>query len=533
MLTPLPATIPHLVVTAARQFGEAPAIIAEDGEAWSFRRLAEDAARAGRAFMAEGVSPGDRVAIWAPNTPQWIIATLGLQMAGGILVTMNTRFKAAEAAQILRTSGARVLVAAGDFLRTDYLAYLDGLDLPALRHRISLPAGKGQAWEDFIAGGQRVLESALDARLRSLTSDDISDMLFTSGTTGQPKGVLTTHGQNVRQYATYAACLGLRAGDRYLIVNPFFHSFGYKAGWLTALISGATTYPHAIFDAEKVLHRIERERITVMPAPPTVFQSLLAAPYREHDISSLRVVTTGSTMVPVDLVRRMRSDLGIDVVLTAYGLSESSGVVTVSSPEDDPETIATTVGRPIDGIEVKIVDHSGAMLPPGKSGELLVRSYYVMKGYHNAPEATAEAIDAEGWLHTGDIAIADTRGYLRISGRKKDMFIVGGFNCYPAEIENILLSHPAIAEAAVIGVPDERLGEVAKAFLVLEPGQALTDEEVITWSRAQMANFKVPRTVEFRSALPKNAAGKVEKTRLRVEAIPPKEGRDGATARQS
>ena len=517
MLTSLPATFPNLVLQAAREFGDAPAVIEESGAIWSYRQLEAEVRRAARAFLAAGLQLGDSAAIWSSNSVEWIVAALGLQMAGGVLVPLNTRFKGQEAAYQLTASGARVLVAAGDFLGLDYLALLDGLAIPGLTHRVSVPRGSGMSWQDFLAQGDAVPAAAVDERLVQVTPEHVCDMLFTSGTTGRPKGVLTTHGQNLRQYDVYGRSIGIRRGDRYLIVNPFFHSFGYKAGWLAAFLQGAVALPHAIFDAETVLRRIEAERITVMPGPPALFQSLLAADYRAHDLSSLRLATTGSASVPVELVHRMKNDLGIDVVLTAYGLTESSGVVTISSPDDDFETIAKTAGRAIEGIEMKIVDREGATLAAGQEGELLVRGYCVMKGYHNAPEATAEAIDAEGWLHTGDVSAIDARGILRITGRLKDMFIVGGFNCYPAEIENILLTHPEIADAAVIGAPDERMGEVAKAFLVRRPGSLLTEPAVIEWSRANMANYKVPRQVEFRDTLPKNAANKVEKFKLRAE----------------
>jgi acyl-CoA synthetase (AMP-forming)/AMP-acid ligase II len=515
MPSPLPATLPHLVLDAARAFGDAPAIVAESGERWSFRDLEREVRRAARAFLAAGLAHGERVAICAPNGPEWIFATLGLQMAGGVLVPVNTRFKGQEIAQLLNDSGARMLIAAGSFLGTDYLELLERLPLPALERRISLPEGRGIGWQDFLAEGDRLPAAAVDERLAEVTPDHICDMLFTSGTTGRPKGVLTTHGQNIRQYDVYGRSIGIRPGDHSLVINPFFHSFGYKAGWLAAFLQGATVYPHAVFDAETVLARIAAERITVMPGPPALFQGLLAAGYRDHDISSLRLSTTGSASVPVELVRQMHATLGIDQVLTAYGLSESCGVVTISSPDDDFETIATSVGRPIEGIEVKIVDAGGATLPPGAAGELLVRGYCVMKGYHEAPDATAEAIDAEGWLRTGDIAIAEPSGHLRITGRKKDVFIVGGFNCYPAEIENILLSHPDVQDVAVIGVPDQRLGEVAKAFIVRRAGSSATEEALIAWSRANMANYKVPRRIAFVADLPKNASGKVEKFKLR------------------
>jgi HIP---CoA ligase len=317
---------------------------------------------------------------------------------------------------------------------------------------------------------------------------------------------MMTHAQNLRWTRAWCDDVGLREGDRYLIVNPFFHMFGYKAGCLTSLIRGATILPVAVFDVDRVLDLVEREKITVLPGPPTLYLSLLAA-RGQRDLSSLRVAVTGSADIPVELIRRVRRELPFQDIFTGYGLTEA-GTVTLSRPGDSFEDIATTVGVPCAGYEVHVA----------ADGEVLVRSPCVMRGYLDDPAATAEAVDAQGWLHTGDLGRLDDRGRLRILGRKKDMFIVGGFNAYPAEIEGFLLEHPAVAQAAVIGVPDERLGQVGKAFVVLAaPAGAdpLTPEDLIAWSRTRMAGYKVPRTVQFLDALPLNATGKVMKDQLR------------------
>jgi acyl-CoA synthetase (AMP-forming)/AMP-acid ligase II len=319
-----------------------------------------------------------------------------------------------------------------------------------------------------------------------------------------------THGQTLRAYAEWCDLADLREGDRYLIVNPFFHIFGYKAGCIASMIRGATVLPVPVFDVDRVLELVEREKVTVLPGPPTLYQSLLAAP-SGRDLSSLRVAVTGAADIPVELVRRMKSDLPFQSIMTGYGLSEA-GTVTASRPGDSFEDIATTVGTPCDGLEVRIAD----------DGEVLVRGYSVMRGYLDDPAATAEAIDQDGWLRTGDLGELDERGHLRIVGRKKDMFIVGGFNAYPAEIEGFLLEHPAVVQVAVIGVPDERLGQVGKAFVVCRDNvggvgnvDKVSAADLIAWSRARMAGFKVPRSVEFLDELPLNATGKVMKDRLR------------------
>jgi HIP---CoA ligase len=334
-----------------------------------------------------------------------------------------------------------------------------------------------------------------------------------------PKGVMTTHGQALRVFETWSRLVGLTEGDRYLIVNPFFHTFGYKAGILACLMRGATIIPHAVFDVPTVLAKIAAERVTMLPGPPTLYQSILNHPDRESlDLSSLRLAVTGAAAVPVEMIKRMRTDLTFTTILTAYGLTESTGTATMCREGDDPETIANTSGRAIPDTEVRIVDDDGKEVVRGEPGEIVVRGYNVMRGYYEDPEQTAEAIDADGWLHTGDIGVMDDEGNVRITDRKKDMFIVGGFNAYPAEIENELLRHPSIAQAAVVGAPDERMGEVGIAFVVARAGETVDGDAVVAWAREQMANYKVPRRVEVVDALPVNASGKVLKFELRERA---------------
>lgn len=520
----LPATartIPQLVFEAARRHGER--IFLEDGALrLSFAAFADEVQRAARGFLAAGLMRGDRVAIWAPNRWQWIVAAAGAQTAGGVLVPLNTRLKGREAGVILRRSRARLLVTlGGEFLGTRFVEALRDEDLPYLERIVVLGESEpeARAWADFVAAGAAVTESELRERADSVGPDDLSDLLFTSGTTGEPKGVMTAHGQNLRAFNVWSEVVGLRAGDRYLVVNPFFHAFGYKAGWLACLLRGATVLPHAVFDVPAVLARIGNERISVLPGPPTLYQSILAHPERSRfDLSTLRLAVTGAAAIPVELIRRMRDELGFETVITGYGLTEACGIVSMCRFDDDPETIATTSGRGIPGIDVRCVDPRGAEVPRGSPGEVVVRGYNVMQGYFEDPTATAEAIDADGWLHTGDIGVMDERGYLRITDRIKDMFIVGGFNCYPAEIENLLFGSGWFAAVAVVGVPDERLGEVGLATVVPAPGKSFSADDVITWCRANMANFKVPRRVEIVEQLPVNAAGKVMKFVLRDRA---------------
>jgi acyl-CoA synthetase (AMP-forming)/AMP-acid ligase II len=479
------------------------------------------------AVVTAGVQPGDRVAIWAPNCWEWIVALLGLQSAGAVLVPLNTRYKGAEAADILRRSNARLLFCVEGFLGNEYVSMLRGTgeELPDLERIVVLrddgtrPEGVSSL-DEFVASATDEAAAEVDARVAALRGDALSDLLFTSGTTGAPKGVKLTHAQTLRAFGDWADIGGLRAEDRYLCINPFFHAFGYKAGIVAAFMTGATLVPMAVFDLDRVVEIIEAERISVIPGPPTIYQSLLNHPgFDPTRTSTLRLAVTGAAVVPVELVERMRSELGFDTVVTAYGMTEASGCATICRREDSAETIAATSGRAFPGVEVQVVDDGGTPLPAGQPGEILVRGYNVMDGYFNDPEQTAETLTEDGWLRTGDVGVMDADGYVTITDRKKDMFIVGGFNAYPAEIERLLLAHPHVAQAAVVGVPDERMGEVGFAFVIPTHGTSPDPAQIAAWSREQMANFKAPRHVEVVDELPLNASGKVLKYELRERAV--------------
>jgi acyl-CoA synthetase (AMP-forming)/AMP-acid ligase II len=501
-------TIPSALRDAARQFGNDTAIVDGDAQV-TFSELATKADDAARALIASGVQRGDRVALWAPNSVEWIVASFGVYAAGAVLVPLNTRYKGEEAGHVLRTSRASVLLTVTDFLGTDFLAMLDGIaGLEGLQHRVDLAD-----WPDFLARGREIGVEEVRSREAAITPDDLSDIIFTSGTTGAPKGAMLTHGASVRTYEAWSDLVGLRHGDRYLIVWPFFHTSGLKSGVLACVLKGASLHPHPVFDVPSVMRRVAEERITMLPGPPTVFQSILSHPdFASFDLSSLRLAATGATVVPVSIVRRMREELGFETVVTGYGLTETTGTVSMCRHDDPPEVIAETVGRPLPGVEVRIVDDDGR---DTEVGELLVRGFNVMKGYFDNPSATAEAIDADGWLKTGDIGRIDAGGNIRITDRKKDMFIVGGFNAYPAEIENAILGYPGVAQVAVVGVPDERLGEVGVAFVVPVAGHTVVPSDLVAWCRERMANFKVPREVRLVEALPLNPSGKVMKFVLR------------------
>ncbi|MFD0690679.1 FadD3 family acyl-CoA ligase [Actinomadura fibrosa] len=522
-------TTSALLADAARRIPAAEAVVEGDARL-SYAGLDAAVTAAARAFIAAGLRTGDRAAVWGPNSTRWIIAALGLQRAGGVLVPLNTRFKGAEAAFILGKSRTRILCVETDFLGQDYPALLAagaggrGLErpyagLPDLETVVAMdgPAEDGIVpWDLFLADGERVTAAEAAERAAGLGPGDLSDMMFTSGTTGRPKGAMCTHGQTLRAYAVWSNVVGLREGDRYLVVNPFFHGFGYKAGWLASLLTGATVLPARTLDVPRVLETVRRERVTVLPGTPTLYQTMLEHPAFSADgVASLRLSVTGAANVPPALLRRIKDELGFEHVVQGYGLTESCGIVAMCRYDDSLETVSSTVGRPLPGLEVAVVDASGAPVPAGTEGELLVRGYAVMKGYFGEDAETAAAVDADGWLHTGDIGAVDGAGRIRVTDRIKDMFIVGGFNAYPAEIERILSRHPDVAQAAVVGVPDERMGEVGAAFVVPRRGRTVDPAGIIAWSRAEMANYKVPRHVHVVPELPTNAAGKVAKTVLR------------------
>lgn len=540
MINP-PQTLCALMEESSKRYGDRLAVI--DGP-WrlSYADLAAQGRTMARALMASGVHAGDRVAVWLPNTAHWLVAALGAHGAGASLVPMNTRYTGYEAADVLRRTGARVLFLPDRFLGQDYLAALmqaapgafapgpvGGLDQLTLAVRVPVGAGDqeqvngGEAapppgvvtWEHLLARAIQASEESARARAAQVRADDVADIIFTSGTTGAPKGAVSTHRQTIAVAAAWAERAQATDRDVYMIIAPFFHTFGYKAGWVVALLCGATIVPQLTFNIDRVLEQIERERVTMLPGPPTIFQELLAHPRRDqHDLSSLRLVVTGAAMVPVALIERMWTELAIETILTAYGLTEAV-VVTMCLPGDDAQTISGTCGCAAADFEIRIAGADGQELGPGDDGEVQLRGPNVMVGYLDDPAATRAAIEPDGWLHTGDIGHLDERGYLTITDRLKDMFTVGGFNVYPAEVENAIMRLDSVIDCAVVGKPDERLGEVGLAFVVTRPGSGLSTQDVIAHCRERLANFKMPREVVFVGQLPRNAGGKVLKRELR------------------
>jgi acyl-CoA synthetase (AMP-forming)/AMP-acid ligase II len=528
-------TIARLVQDSARRYGDRPAV-SDGAVGLSFAQLGERVGEAARAFQGRGVQPGERVGLWAPNSYRWVIAALGIVSAGAVIVPINTRYRGSEAREFLARTDARLLVVEQGFLGYDHVGALSGgvadeagfgpVELDLIVDLAEQPVGVGGstpvlAWAEFLAAANAVSPAEGQQTVDNVSPDDLSEIIFTSGTTGRAKGVTLAHGAAIDLYREYGRIWAIRPGDRYLISLPFFHTGGIKAGILTCLLFGLTMVPMPVFEAAEAMALIERERITVMNGSPTIYSSILDHPDRDrYDLSTLRVAATGAAVVPQQLVERARTELPFKNFITAYGLTECCGTATMCRTTDSTEIVAASNGSALPGVELRVVDIDGTELSAGQPGEVLVRGGNVTRGYWRDPTATADAIDADGWLRTGDVGTLDDHGNLKITDRLKDLFIVGGFNVSPADVEQVLARHPDVSEVAVIGVPDDRLGEVAKAYVIAKHGRSPSEAEVIAWCRERLANFKVPRFVEVVDALPRNASGKVLKRDLRALAAP-------------
>jgi acyl-CoA synthetase (AMP-forming)/AMP-acid ligase II len=519
----LPAdTIPAILTNAAHQYGDALAIDDVTGT-WSYSLLHAAAAGVSKALLVNKIEHGDRIAIWSPNLPQWIIACLGLQSIGAVLVPLSPRFQGSEAGDILRRSGVKALFYYPQLEQGGVADLLAEQDLPNLTLRIAMQSedsvdSAAVTWDQFLSAGADYCGQELKQAQQAVNGDDNADILFTSGTTGTPKGVVCSHQQNIRVFSEWVNTVGLRSDDIYLGINPFFHSFGYKAGWLASILAGSTMVPMRSFNKDDLLSVIQQKRISMWPGAPSIYEMILAHPARKnYDLSSLRLGVTGAASVPVTLVEAMRDELGFEVVVTAYGLTESCGVVSICRQDDPPEVVATTSGKAIAGVEVKCVDPATTQeVARGLEGEIWVRGYNVMKGYFEMPEASQQAITADGWLRTGDIGVMDNNDYLRITDRLKDMYIMNGENVYPAEVEQTIFALEQVAQVAVVGVEKPPQGEVGVAFVVANT--EISEQSIIDYCQQNLASYKVPFKVFFVEVLPLNAAGKVLKNQLREQA---------------
>jgi acyl-CoA synthetase (AMP-forming)/AMP-acid ligase II len=488
-----PVTIPQVLDIAAARWPEAPALV-QDDQAITYAELLRAARATAGGLVARGVEPGERVGIWLPNGEEWAVAAYGVAFAGAVAVPLGTRHTVAGAADVIERAGCSVVIASGRLLGRD-------LGADALR----AGARKAIATAD-LAVSRTGADREVQRRARELTADSISHVQYTSGTTGRPKGALLRHGALVATTRSWVEITGLRSGDIYPVVAPFAHVAGHKTGLLACAVAGAAALPVPVFDAAGLMAGIHERKATFLQGPPTMFQDLLAAP--GPDPTSVRVAVTGATVVPPTMVRALRARLGIRSVFAAYGLTEASGVVTMTRADDPPDAAASTSGAPIPGVRVQIAGDA-------HSGEILVSGVGLMAGYLDDPQATADVL-RNGWLHTGDVGEVDRQGRLRVVGRLKDLVIVGGLNLYPAEVEDVLTDHPAVRAAAVVGMPDERLGEVAVAFAVGDGNVSATD--VLEFCRKRLAGFKTPRVLWWIDELPVNAVGKVDKVTLGTAA---------------
>ncbi|KIY42207.1 AMP-binding protein [Pseudomonas sp. 10-1B] len=538
---------PLLTQTIGQAFDATVARCA-DGEAlvsrhqglrYSWRQLAEQVEVHARALMALGVNTGDRVGIWSPNCAQWCILQLASAKVGAILVNINPAYRVGELEYVLRQSGCRWLVCADAFKSSDYHAMVQELVpdlasatlgelssecLPDLRGVISLSANPPAGflpWQALSERAGQTPSAAYTARQQSLQFDQPVNIQYTSGTTGAPKGATLSHYNILNNGFMVGESLGLSERDRMVIPVPLYHCFGMVMANLGCITHGSTMiYPSDAFDAELTLRAVAEERASILYGVPTMFIAMLDHPSRAHmDLSTLRSGIMAGATCPIEVMRRVIDQMHMAEVQIAYGMTETSPVSLQTGPDDDLELRVTTVGRTQPQLENKLVDADGCIVPRGEIGELCTRGYSVMLGYWDNPQATTDAIDPAGWMHSGDLAVMDEQGYVRIVGRNKDMIIRGGENIYPRELEEFFYTHPAVADAQVIGIPCSRYGEEIVAWIKLHPGHSATVEELQGWCKARIAHFKVPRHIRFVDEFPMTVTGKVQKFRMREISV--------------
>ncbi|EKT4458002.1 AMP-binding protein [Pseudomonas sp. CJQ_7] len=525
--------------TVARCSDSEALVSRHQGLRYSWRQLAEQVEIHARALIALGVNTGDRVGIWSPNCAQWCILQLASAKVGAILVNINPAYRVGELEYVLRQSGCRWLVCAEAFKTSDYHAMLQELVpelasarpgelasecLPELRGVISLAANPPAGFLPWHAlaewAGQTSVE-ACTARQQSLQFDQPVNIQYTSGTTGAPKGATLSHYNILNNGFMVGESLGLTARDRMVIPVPLYHCFGMVMANLGCITHGSTMiYPNDAFDAELTLRAVAEERASILYGVPTMFIAMLDHPSRAHmDLSTLRSGIMAGATCPIEVMRRVIDQMHMAEVQIAYGMTETSPVSLQTGPDDDLELRVTTVGRTQPQLENKLVDADGCIVARGEIGELCTRGYSVMLGYWDNPQATADAIDPAGWMHSGDLAVMDEQGYVRIVGRNKDMIIRGGENIYPRELEEFFYTHPAVADAQVIGIPCSRYGEEIVAWIKLHPGHSATVEELQGWCKMRIAHFKVPRYIRFVDEYPMTVTGKVQKFRMREISV--------------
>jgi len=506
---------------------------------YNWQQFNERCRQVAKGLLKLGIRKGDNLSIWAYNVPEWVTLQFATAKIGAVLVTVNTSYKSAELEYILNQSDSTTLFMVKAFKDTDYIAtvnevvpelaaaspgHLATARLPFLKNVVFIgtetPAGMLN-FENIVKLGESVSDAELAAVEKTLDCHDVINMQYTSGTTGFPKGVMLTHFNVINNGFNIGECMKFTENDRLCIPVPFFHCFGCVLGVMACATHGAAMIPVEIFDPLKVLQTVEKEKCTALHGVPTMFIAELEHPeFSDFDLSSLRTGIMAGSNCPIEVMKKVISQMNAREITIAYGQTESSPVITQTRTDDAIELRVSTVGRALPDVEVKIVDiETGATLPPGKQGELCTRGYLVMKGYYKMPEETARAIDAEDWLHTGDLAIMDENGYCKITGRIKNMIIRGGENIYPREIEEFLYTHPKVSDIQVYGVPDRKYGEQVMAAIIIKKGAEMTEDEIREYCQGRIANYKIPKYVRFVDAYPMTASGKIQKFKLRDMAI--------------
>ncbi|BBB89966.1 MAG TPA: AMP-binding protein [Methylomusa anaerophila] len=533
-------TIGQLVDLMAKENTENEALVYPDlGLRYTYEQFRQVCNRTAKGLMKLGVQRGEHIAIWATNVPEWVTTQFGSAKMGAVMVTVNTNYKIFELEYLLKQSDATTLILIKGTRNSDYVSMVYELcpelyhckpgqlkseRLPFLKNVILIDEERQPgmfAWDDLMEMGREVTDGELAARQASLNADDAVNMQYTSGTTGFPKGVMLTHYNLIGNACSLAECLNFTNKDRLCIPVPFFHCFGCVLGTMTCVVAGAAMVPVVVFNPVKVLEAIAKERCTAVHGVPTMFimelEEMEKAPY---DTSSLRTGIMAGSPCPIEVMKKVVEKMGMREITITYGQTEASPGITMTRTDDPLELRVATVGRALTNVEVKIVDpETGREVPPGVQGELFSRGYNTMKGYYKMPEATAAAIDQDGWLHTGDLAVMDENGYCKITGRLKDVIIRGGENIYPREIEEFLYTHPQIKDVQVVGVPSAKYGEEVMAFIQLKPGETLTADEIRNYCRDKIARYKIPKYVEFIESYPTTASGKIQKYKLREQVL--------------
>ncbi len=521
----LEITIGQALDAAAERSGDADALVSvAQSVRWSWRELALKAEAMAAGLLALGLAPGDRLGVWSPNCAEWALTQFAAAKVGLILTTINPAHRASELEFTLNTAGVRAIVAACRFKTSDYLAMVEAAATPALEHRIKIGGGVRPGWLEFedLAG----LGGAADRRRvreigARLDRNDAINIQFTSGTTGLPKGACLSHRNILNNGWFVGRAQRLGPGDRICVPVPLYHCFGMVLGNLAGLACGAAVvYPGEGFDAEATLRAVEQERCTALYGVPTMFIAELGCPdFDRFDLSSLRTGVMAGSPCPVEVMKQVVQRMHMTEVTIAYGMTETSPVSFQSGVDDPLERRVSTIGRVQPHIEVKVVDPVGRITPRGVAGEFCTRGYSVMLGYWDDPERTAEVLDAEGWMHTGDLGVIDEQGYGNVVGRLKDMVIRGGENIYPRELEEFLYAHPKIADVQVVGLPDPRMGEELCAWIRLAPGEDADEDEIRAFCLGQIAHYKIPRYVRFVDEFPLTVSGKVQKFLIRERMI--------------